>query len=53
MTRLIFLFVGVFVLILDAGRKIEPRPYQVNNTTPLKFIIPDGWPKPPTNIFFK
>ncbi|MEP6583393.1 MAG: cytochrome c peroxidase [Ginsengibacter sp.] len=47
---LIFLFIAAFVLILDAG-KIERRQFQVDTTTPIKFIIPGGWPKPPTNIF--
>ena len=38
-------------MILDAGKKKEASRFQITNTTPLKFIIPDGWPKPPTNIF--
>lgn len=50
-TILIFLFIAAFVLILDAGKKNETRWFQINNVTPLKFIIPDGWPKPPSNIF--
>ncbi len=50
-TILIFLFVATFVLVLDAGKKSEVRQLQINSTTPLKFVIPDGWPKPPTNIF--
>ncbi len=50
-TILIFLFVSVFVSVLDAGKRKEIASPYIENTTPLKFIIPDGWPKPPTNIF--
>ncbi len=49
-TILSFLFIVAFTLLLDAGKKNTSDLY-ISNTTPLKLIIPDGWPKPSTNIF--
>ncbi|MEO8112598.1 MAG: cytochrome c peroxidase [Ginsengibacter sp.] len=49
-TILIFLFVATFTLLLGAGKKDRADLY-INATTPLKFEIPAGWPKPSSNIF--
>lgn len=43
---LLLLSVVISVSFLDAGK--HPDAVTV---TPLKFVIPPGWPKPPTNIF--
>ncbi len=50
-TILIFIFIAVFTLILDAERKNTLGILHADRTTPLQLNIPNGWPKPPTNIF--
>lgn len=47
-TILILLFVCCVLLIIGAGK--GPGPF---NPTYLEFKIPQGWPKPPINIFAK
>lgn len=42
------IFIAAAVFIIGAAKEDGYGPYK---PTPLKFIIPKGWPKPPTNIF--
>ncbi len=45
-TLYFFFFITSALLLISAGKKL-------NNTTPLPFLIPAGFPLPPTNIFTK
>ncbi len=48
---LIILFIGAFVLVLDAGKRNADKFLMPFHATPLQLKIPKGWPKPSSNIF--
>lgn len=47
---MIIFFIAAFALMLDAGGKNATN-YLQHHPTPLQLKIPEGWPKPPSNIF--
>lgn len=49
---LLLIFLGASLAIITAFKKKDDNNTEVvTNTTPLKFVVPAGWPQPATNIF--
>ena len=48
---LIIFFIGSFALLPEAGKKNATGFSLPYHPTPLQLKIPEGWPKPSTNIF--